>query len=1130
MTSGAGVLLWQQQRRQLTQEISTLTAMVNRDFQVDLANQAAALSMALQPIAADVTVQRALQEADTDRLLAAWAPLFKTLHNNNGLTHFYFLDQHRVCLLRVHKPERRGDLINRFTALEAERTGKTASGIELGPLGTFTLRVVQPVFSPAGTLVGYVELGKEIEDVLRLRQTNGLELAVLISKQHLSRQRFEEGQHFLQREADWDQLSHSIVIYASQGRLPDAFAPIVDDPDGRLHPDRDIISDGKDWRVSTIALHDASGQAVGTFLVMKDITPENEAFARLLVLGGMTGGILMALLLGFIVVLLRRTDAQIDAQRKDLLDSLQFQRDLIDAVPSPIFYKDAQGVYLGSNSAFERYLGLSSEQLIGKTVYELSPADLAEKYDQADRALLNNPGVQTYEAQVVYADGSRHDVIFNKATFANTAGQVAGLIGVMMDISERKQAEEKLHLAASVFTYAHEGILITTADGTIIDVNHAFSRITGYSRDEVLGQNPRLLSSGRHDKAFYAAMWRNLIDKGHWYGEIWNRRKNGSLFAEMQTISNVCDARGNTRQYVALFSDITVLKEHESQLEHIAHYDALTTLPNRVLLADRLQHAMAQAQRRQQPLAVAFIDLDGFKAINDHHGHEAGDLLLIAVATRMNESLRKGDTLARIGGDEFVAVLVDLTEITASVPMLSRLLDAAAQPVHAGDALLQVSASAGVTFYPQAQEINADQLFRQADQAMYQAKLAGKNRYHVFDAELDSSVRDHHQSLERIRDALTAGEFVLHYQPKVNLRSGTVVGAEALIRWQHPDSGLLPPAAFLPVIEDDLLAIDVGEWVIDMALTQMERWRDAGLDIPVSVNVAARQLQHADFSLHLRALLAAHPGIKPWSLQLEILESSALEDLARVSRIIRACGQIGVHFALDDFGTGYSSLTYLKRLPVAMLKIDQSFVRDMLDDPDDLAILEGVIGLARAFHRQVIAEGVETVEHGEMLLQLGCELAQGYGIARPMPADELPAWSAAWRPDPAWMNLSPVSRDDLPLLFAMIEHRAWIHAIENYLEGVSETLPLDHRSCRFGAWLETGGPARQGMRTAFDDLEPLHRQVHELAEGLLELQAAGRNSEALLQLAELHDLRNDFLQRLKALVRGNGQQAAKGAA
>jgi EAL domain-containing protein (putative c-di-GMP-specific phosphodiesterase class I) len=288
---------------------------------------------------------------------------------------------------------------------------------------------------------------------------------------------------------------------------------------------------------------------------------------------------------------------------------------------------------------------------------------------------------------------------------------------------------------------------------------------------------------------------------------------------------------------------------------------------------------------------------------------------------------------------------------------------------------------------------------------MYQAKLAGKNRFHFFDAAQDSSMRVHHESLERIRLALGQGEFVLHYQPKVNMHSGQVVGAEALIRWQHPEKGLLAPAAFLPVIEDHPLAVNVGEWVIDTALTQIEVWRSAGLDLPVSVNIGARQLQQTDFVQRLKAILAQHPNINPAQLELEVLETSALADIAQVSQVIEACAQIGVKFALDDFGTGYSSLTYLKRLRVALLKIDQSFVRDMLDDPDDLAILQGVIGLADAFKREVIAEGVETVAHGTALLQLGCELAQGYGIARPMPPEQLPAWTATWEPDVAWCEL-----------------------------------------------------------------------------------------------------------------------------
>ena len=386
----------------------------------------------------------------------------------------------------------------------------------------------------------------------------------------------------------------------------------------------------------------------------------------------------------------------------------------------------------------------------------------------------------------------------------------------------------------------------------IIDVNDSFTRITGYSREEAIGQNPRILKSGRQESAFYSELWGTLAAQGHWSGEIWNRRKTGEVYAELIAISAVRDANGVTQQYVALFSDITALKEHQEQLEHIAHFDALTNLPNRVLLADRLQQGMAQVQRRGLHLAVAYLDLDGFKTINDVNGHEVGDQVLIALATRMRQALREGDTLARLGGDEFVAVLIDLEDMSASLPMLSRMLAAASQPIQVGDLMCQVSASIGVTFYPQEQDIDADQLMRQADQAMYQAKVAGKNRYQIFDAAHDSHLRGHHESLERIRVALQNNEFFLYYQPKVNMRTGVIVGAEALIRWQHPEKGLLAPGAFLPVIEDHPLAVRVGEWVIDTALTQIERWHAVGLDLAISVNIGARQLQQGDFVERLR--------------------------------------------------------------------------------------------------------------------------------------------------------------------------------------------------------------------------------------------------------------------------------------
>ena len=348
-------------------------------------------------------------------------------------------------------------------------------------------------------------------------------------------------------------------------------------------------------------------------------------------------------------------------------------------------------------------------------------------------------------------------------------------------------------------------------------------------------------------------------------------------------------------------------------------------------------------------------------------------------------------------------MLVDLDRPDACEPVLDRLLAAAAEPVTVGGHVLRVSASIGVTLYPQ-DGVDADLLMRHADQAMYLAKQSGRNRWHLFDLAHDTAAKSQRESLEQIREAFDLGQFLLYYQPKVNMRTGRLVGAEALIRWQHPQRGVLPPAAFLPTMEGHPISLEVGDWVIATALSQMATWRALGLHVPVSVNIGAGQLQQAGFAARLAERLRRVPDIPPGCLELEVLETSALEDIAQVSEVMQACKALGVRFALDDFGTGYSSLTYLKRLPADMIKIDQSFVRDMLEDSEDRAIVEGVVGLARVFRREVIAEGVETRAHGMVLLELGCELAQGYGVARPMPADQLPAWAAQWQAAPAWQG------------------------------------------------------------------------------------------------------------------------------
>ncbi|MDR9499166.1 MAG: EAL domain-containing protein [Hydrogenovibrio sp.] len=699
-----------------------------------------------------------------------------------------------------------------------------------------------------------------------------------------------------------------------------------------------------------------------------------------------------------------------------------------------------------------------------------------------------------------------------------THDRTLSLDGLIENITYRLKSENDLKQAANVFRYAQEGIFITDTDGVILNVNQAFEKVTGYRRDEAIGQRPSLLKSGHHDRAFYQSMWQQLLDQGYWSGEVWNQRKNGEIYPEKLTLSAIHNQQGEPVEFIALFSDITVQKKQQQQLEYIAHFDSLTGLPNRSLLSDRLNQAMAFARRNHMSLAVAFIDLDGFKAINDLYGHQTGDQLLVSIADRFKHTLREEDTIARLGGDEFVAVMLDIKDKTEIYPLMERLLANANAAVTLSEVEVRVSASIGVSFYDPHSELDADQLVRQADQAMYQAKTQGKNQVFVFDhASSKTLARD--SELLALEEALQNGDLCLHYQPKVNLRTGEILGYEALIRWQHPEKGLLGPGQFLTLLKDSPLSYQLGLWVIETALTQLDAWQKTGLYTAVSVNIEGDQLLEPDFAERLAELLAAYPGIDPSALTLEILETSALEDLYRVAEAMGTCQQLGVKFSIDDFGTGYASLTYLKALPTDELKVDKSFVQDLLIDPQSLAILESVVGMGRAFDLDVIAEGMEKDEEAVVLLSLGYEWAQGYHIARPMPASDVIDWKNHWMPSPHWQSIQPLEKNQLALLTAATEHRGWVKQLEDHLlERTPTPPPMAIDACQFGHWLTHHGFEHFHKTEMYQQLQQTHEQVHRLGQSLLALkQESADRARIDAGLSELQSLKQTLLKQLQAL-------------
>ena len=591
-------------------------------------------------------------------------------------------------------------------------------------------------------------------------------------------------------------------------------------------------------------------------------------------------------------------------------------------------------------------------------------------------------------------------------------GEPLRLINTARDISDVQAAREGHALSQSVFQHLHEGLLITDPQQRVLEANPTFTEITGYSRDELLGLVPAMLQPAAAEAELntqLAAMRAGLVNDGTWRGELRQHRRNGEPCLLQVTITAVRNTNGSVRNHVLAIADITHARQQLEQLQRQAHFDELTRLPNRVRLAQMLQTAMQASRREGSLLTVCYLDLDHFKPVNDRFGHEAGDRLLVELANRMRRSLRSwaggDDVVARIGGDEFVLLLRTAT-LEESRHAVERVLNQVGQPygLGVGTGPVLVTASVGATVFP-LDGADAETLLRHADHAMYGAKQAGRNGYLFFDAEHDRRAEARFVALGRVQEALDANEFRLYYQPKVEMRSAKVLGVEALLRWKHPDQGVISPAQFLPLIENTGLAISVGNWVLQQGIDQLARWLRLGLDITVSINISARHLQEPLFAQHLAGLLSRHQTPVAHRLIIEVLETAALADIDHTCELMEQCRALGVRFALDDFGTGYSTFTYLKQLPIDMLKIDRSFVTNMLGDRQDLAIVEGVIGLSQTFGCTVVAEGVETRAQAQRLIEIGCSIGQGNGIAAAMPAEQVAGWVRDYKGMPSASEL-----------------------------------------------------------------------------------------------------------------------------
>lgn len=917
------------------------------------------------------------------------------------------------AFLRMHRPELYGDSVFEVRPILAkvQESGRPASGFETGRLQP-GFRYVYPV-ERQGRVLGTIEFSLSFtairEEMERLAVLEGAHYQFIVRRDRVVPKLFPAFETlFVPARLSGDYLVEdprsTLRNEPTTHRLPEVIRRL----DRRLAKDHAVQSGmaarrafgvfaregDRTFAVNFLPVTDSEREQVGYLIAYTPNDTQREIFQLALLswLGG-SGLILLVLLIH-------------DRLRR----SRHEMRTLAEHLGAGLYVLDRQGKVRYANRAAGKILGYHSAELEGRNAHELFHDAEADAEDDMGCALHDRPlDGELYTSDEIrfrHRDG-RLIPVEVVSTPMEVDGRITGTMTVFRDITERKRTEERLAQVTTAFGNSEEGMIVTDPRETIIEVNEAFTRITGYRREQVIGRTPRLLKSGRHDRAFYAEMWRALEEQGFWRGEIWNRRRNGEIYPESLTITAIRDDAGRVTNYVGVFSDLSEIHATRDELERLAHRDPLTGLANRRAIEDRLERAIERARHRGGRVALLFVGLDRFKTINESMGHPAGDRLLMQVAGRLEDCLEKDDTLARIGGDGF-GILLEGMDAGRAEEVAEHILRSLVEPYRLHGREVAVGASVGMALYPEHGPTGIV-LLRNAETAMYRAKELGGERWVRYTDDLTSRAYNRLEMETRLRRGLERDEFSLAYHTQVDLRTGRLRGAEALIRWHNPLLGRVSPAVFIPLAEENGLVVPLGRWVLEQACRQAQTWRRDGLwDGIVSVNLSPNQLQATDLLDEVDAILA-ETGLPADRLELEVTETALMRQPREAIETLHALKSRGLSLAIDDFGTGYSSLSYLRRLPIDLLKIDRSFITDIPANGDDRAIVEAVIAMAERLGLTTLAEGVETSAQREFLAQRGCDAYQGYLRARPLPAE---AFEALLRDEAA--RRSESSADDRP--------------------------------------------------------------------------------------------------------------------